>query len=67
MDCRYHYEKFSSGSDEFDQRFTDYLNQKRSENWCVQSCAYSRDSDTRMVSADCIFSGGSAAGHSMIS
>ena len=67
MDCRYQYEKFSSGSSEFDKKFTDYLNRKRSENWCVQSCAYSRDSEASTMRADCIFTGGAAAGQSMIS
>jgi|GEM_PF-675517 len=67
MDCRYHYEKFSSGSDEFETEFTQYLNRKRSENWCVQSCAYSRDFENSTMHADCIFTGGSTTGQSIIS
>jgi hypothetical protein len=67
MDCRYQYEHFSSGNGEFDRKFTDYLNRKRSENWCVQSCAYHRDAESDTLHADCIFSGGPAAGQSTIS
>ena len=53
MPDKYLYETFSYGSSEFDRRFTDYLNEKWTDNWKVKHCDFSYGTDEK--SASCLF------------
>lgn len=55
MEAEYLHETFSSESGEFDQKFTEFLNSKGSDNWKVKSCTYCHDAVGQRVSASCIF------------
>lgn len=55
MEGEYIYETFGSDSGSFDQKFTDFLNSKRKDNWKVKDCSYCHDDDNTKMWASCIF------------
>ena len=55
MERRYLHESFRSNQSEFDQRFSDYLNDKSSDRWKVKDCTYSTEGDEKI--AACLFKG----------
>ena len=50
---RYGFETFSAESDDFDRKFTDYLNEKYSNGFKYKSCMY--DSVGNTTYARCLF------------
>jgi hypothetical protein len=55
MENKYLHETFHSGSSDFDQRFTQFLNDKHNENWKVKHCSYCHDSNGSEMWASCLF------------
>jgi hypothetical protein len=53
MKDKYLYETFSSEASQFDNSFTNYLNEKYSDQWKVKDCQVHRESDH--ISASCMF------------
>jgi hypothetical protein len=53
MSDRYAYESFSSESSSFDERFSNFLNDKYADDWKVKDCSYSREGDEK--TASCMF------------
>ncbi len=55
MEDQYKFETFSSGSDSFDQDFTNYLNSKGNDSWKVKNCTYCHDNEMKKIYASRIF------------
>jgi len=55
MEKHYLYETFKSESADFDKTFTDYLNEKRSNDWKVKDCSFCHDSDKVTMWSSCLF------------
>jgi hypothetical protein len=53
MENKYMFETFRSSSSDFDGRFTDYLNEKYSNDWKVKHCDF--HSESKEISASCMF------------
>jgi hypothetical protein len=50
----YKYETFRAESDEFNDKFTEYLNLRASENWRVKHCNYCHGSTDGKMYASCM-------------
>jgi hypothetical protein len=50
---RYAFESFSASRDNFDGRFTDFVNQKYESGWKYKDCTFDSEGDTRH--AYCLF------------
>lgn len=55
MSYHYSYETFSAAAGEFDEKFTDYLNRKGSDDWRVKHCSYCHGSEDSRMYASCMF------------
>ena len=55
MSFNYSHETFSAGPDEFDKKFTKYLNRKGKNKWRVKQCNYCHDTDSKKTYASCMF------------
>ena len=55
MEGKYIFESFNSDMNSFDQEFTDYLNNKRSEHWKVKNCSFCHDTEDGKMWASCLF------------
>ncbi|GBC59777.1 hypothetical protein DENIS_0718 [Desulfonema ishimotonii] len=55
MSDHYLYENFCAESGMFDQSFTEYLNEKRKDDWKVKTCSYCHDKKNGKTWAGCIF------------
>jgi hypothetical protein len=55
MQYKYKYETFRAGNQEFDEKFSGYLNQRAAESWRVKHCNYCHDPNDEKTYAACMF------------
>ena len=55
MEYKYKYETFRADNQEFEEKFSVYLNQRASENWRVKHCNYCHDPNHEKTYAACMF------------
>lgn len=55
MAKQYLYENFNANTADFENRFSEYLNQKRQENWEILTCSYCHDKESDQTWSGCIF------------
>ena len=55
MSFKYSYETFSANDDDFNKKFTKYLNRKSSNRWRVKHCSYCHGSKDNKMYASCMF------------
>jgi hypothetical protein len=53
MKNRYSYESFSSSLSAFDQGFSNFLNEKYTDDWKVKDCTFHQEGDHK--TASCLF------------
>ena len=55
MNDAYRYETFRAEPEHFNTKFTQYLNERHSEDWRVKDCSYCHDTSNQHMYASCLF------------